>query len=294
MNLDQYQTQAQKTDRNPGTEGDAIVIPLLGLVGEAGTLLSEYKKLLRDRGAHPRFRHQVKEELGDLLWYIANLATKFDLSLEDVASENLRKTESRWLPPPDGCSSALDDCFDESEQLPREFEYELRHEDLNGRSRLVVRDQEGNVVGDPLTDNAYVDDGYRFHDVLHFAFAAKLGWSPVLRKLLKRKRKTNPLIDEVEDGARAAAIEEMIAALVGEYAIRHRFLEGTDVVDWELLRMAKRITSGLSVSVRTEAEWEDAIVTGIQVWRELHQSGGGIVRGDLKTRKLVAQPKSSA
>src|SRR2546425_1996035 len=51
-----------------------------------------------------------------------------------------------------------------------------------------------------IQDNAYDDDGYRFHDVFHFAHLAILGWSPVLRKLLKRKRRNDVLVDEVEDG----------------------------------------------------------------------------------------------
>lgn len=281
MQFDEYQRQAKTTDRNP----ESIEIPLFGLVGEAGTLLSEYKKLLRDGGAHARFREQVAEELGDLLWYIANLAEKFELDLDVIAQRNLEKTSNRWSPPPEGPSLLDEDCEPE-EQLPREFVFTLAHEEVDGQTKLVVRDEAGDPVGDPLTDNAYHDDGYRFHDALHFAFAAKLGWSPVLRKLLKRKRKSRKILDEVEDGARAAALEEMIAALIGEYALRHRFLDGTSTVDWDLLRMAKRLTTNLRVGVRTEAEWEDAIVTGIHVWKQLRDARGGTVRGSLLTRTL--------
>jgi NTP pyrophosphatase (non-canonical NTP hydrolase) len=286
MNFSLYQHHAQRTDRNPGTAGDALIIPLLGLVGEAGSLLSEFKKLLRDGGAHERFKQQVEEELGDILWYVANLASKFGLDLDTIAADNLAKTTGRWAPPPHG-SAVLDDHVPAGEQLPREFEYTLRHEEVNGVEKLVVRTPDGARVGDPLTDNAFVDDGYRFHDVLHFAFAATLGWSPVLRKLLGRKRKSAPKVDEVEDGARAAAIEEMIAAVVGEYALRHRFLEGTEHVDWELLRIAKRLTANLSVAVRSEAEWEAAIVTGVRAWGRLREAGGGTVRGSLLTRELA-------
>jgi NTP pyrophosphatase (non-canonical NTP hydrolase) len=286
MDFEEYQQRAQNTDCNPGSTGDAIVIPLLGLVGEAGTLLSEYKKLLRDGGAHERFKDQVAEELGDVLWYIANLASKFGLDLGSIAESNLTKTTGRWLPPADG-SSVLDDQFPSGEQLPRQFEYELRHEVVDGVDKLVVRDATGAAVGDPLTDNSHRDDGYRFHDVLHLAFAAKLGWSPVLRKLLGRKRKSDRATDNIEDGARAAAIEEMIAAVVGEYALRHGFLASARRVDWELLRVAKRLTAGLSVRVRSEAEWEDAIVTGVRVWGQLRKAGGGTVRGNLLTRELL-------
>ena len=59
----------------------ALIVPMLGLAGETGQLLSEYKKHLRDGEAHRLFKERVSEELGDLLWYIANVASKFDLTL---------------------------------------------------------------------------------------------------------------------------------------------------------------------------------------------------------------------
>ena len=74
------------------------------------------------------------------------------------------------------------------------------------------------LVGDAVTDNSWEPDGYRFHDVLHLAHAGILGWSPVLRRMLNRKRKYDRRIDEVEDGARAAIVEEAIAKLVHSYA----------------------------------------------------------------------------
>jgi len=286
VRISDYQRAAQETDRNPGTTEHARVIAFLGLVGEAGSLLSEYKKLLRDGGAHVRFRAQVEEELGDLLWYVANIATKFDLELSKIAIRNLVKTKARWAVP-EKAPATLDDDDPTQQQLPREFEFTLVPKVVDGREKVVAIDARGIQVGDPLTDNAYADDGYRFHDVIHFAFAAKLGWSPVLRKLLRCKRKHDQRKDEVEDGARAAAIEEALATAIAEYALRHGHLEGAAHVDWDLLRLAKRMTATLEVSVRTEAEWEDAIVTAIKLWKELHDAGGGTIRGNLKTREIV-------
>ncbi len=66
----------------------------------------------------------------------------------------------------------------------------------------------GVYVGDRLTDNAIEPDDYRFHDVFHYAYVAVLGWSPVIRALLRRKRKSDPKLDDAEDGARAILIEE--------------------------------------------------------------------------------------
>jgi hypothetical protein len=79
-------------------------------------------------------------------------------------------------------------------------------------------------VGDTLTDASFVADGYRFYDVFHLAHAAVLGWSPVSRSLLGRKRRSDPQIDEAEDGGRAIVIEEGIAALVFAYAASHNYL----------------------------------------------------------------------
>src|SRR3954463_13128358 len=91
MNLSEYQQLALRTDKAPATAGMSEdrgrLIPLLGLAGEAGELLAEYKKRLRDGPGHVLFVDRVAEELGDILWYVANLASKYDLSLDDLAMQ---------------------------------------------------------------------------------------------------------------------------------------------------------------------------------------------------------------
>ena len=168
----------------------SLVVPMLGLAGETGQLLSEYKKHLRDGEAHRLFKERVSEELGDLLWYIANVASKFDLSLSEIATANLAKVKERW-----SAERAEPLSFDaelpEGERLPRRFEVELI--DVKGEARQRVRVFiNGKPLSAGLTDNAYDPDGYRFHDVFHFAYAAVLGWSPITRALLRRKRKSRP------------------------------------------------------------------------------------------------------
>lgn len=285
MELDDYQRVSQETDQKPGSNNDALVVPLMGLVGEAGTLQTEFKKRLRDGEAHARFAEHVGEELGDILWYVSNVAFKMGLTLGDIAQKNLVKTRTRWL-----AASAPRVLFDEShgeeERLPREFTYTFTYGTIGGVEKVVLLDAAGQRVGDPLTDNADRDDGYRFHDVLHLAHAAVLGWSPVFRKLLKRKRKSQPKIDEVQDGGRAQVIDEAIVAAVYEYADRHNFLDGATRVDWELLRSITRLTSGFEVAVCSTAEWEQAILAGLRVWRDVRRHDGGTVRGNLLTRSL--------
>src|SRR5258708_231401 len=96
MHFSEFQERARQTDQVAGDDEKSKLVPLLGLAGEVGTLLSAYKKFLRDGTAHKRFDEQVAEDLGDLLWYVANVASKFDLELEAVAQANLEKTRGRW------------------------------------------------------------------------------------------------------------------------------------------------------------------------------------------------------
>ncbi len=136
MDLNSYQDEARRTDRVPSTRGgtldNSLVVPLLGLAGEAGGLLSEYKKFLRDGAAHQLFKERVSEELGDILWYLANVATKFGLDLNSVARENLRKINDRWQVPPGDTPPLFkggynfDAAFPEDQRFPRQMEVELR------------------------------------------------------------------------------------------------------------------------------------------------------------------------
>jgi NTP pyrophosphatase (non-canonical NTP hydrolase) len=299
MNLDAYQTQARGTDQNPT---DIIhvqerlhaseVIPLLGLVGEVGSLLAEYKKLLRDGASHRNFSDEVSEELGDILWYVANVATKHGLSLEAIAQRNLEKTKDRWAGQP---RRSLPDEADPPEQrLPRHFRYEFRVTN-DANPRVTMRDlSEDCFLGDPLTDNAYEDNGYRWHDVMHLALGSRLGWSPVWRKLLRKSdlvaRRTRTRVDEVEDGGRAQVIDEAVVACAYAYASRNAFLTSSDSVDWTLLKQIQRLTVGLEVETVTAKEWNDALILGFRVWDQIQRQGGGIVIGDLEAGTLEALP----
>ena len=97
------------------------------------------------------------------------------------------------------------------------------------------------------TDNAEKDDGYRFHDIFHLAFVSHLGWSPVLRGRLffNCKRKSAAAIDEVEDGGRAAVIDEAIAALIFNEAQKNSYYEGVNNVSIQLLQLIGQAASNL-------------------------------------------------
>lgn len=289
MELRAYQLEALRTDQVPSDGGGdiaaSLVVPMLGLAGETGQLLSEYKKHLRDGEAHRLFKERVAEELGDLLWYVANVASKFDLNLDDIASHNLSKVQERWAAPSDE-PLQFDQGFPESERFPRRIEVELTEVLVDGRPKVRVS-MNGELLGSPLGDNAYDPDGYRFHDVFHLAYAAILGWSPNLRAFLKRKRKSNPLLDEVEDGGRARVLEEGVSALAFDYARVHGFLNGITNIDYGLLRTIKSMTTHLEVGRCTIHDWQRAILEGFAVWREVVRDKGGRVLIDLDQRKIV-------
>jgi NTP pyrophosphatase (non-canonical NTP hydrolase) len=282
MDLRTYQERARKTDRNPGTDEQARMIPLAGLASETGELLGEYKKYLRDGESHKLFKERLSEEVGDLLWYVANVATKFGLDLAQVAEQNLAKCESRWGELP--VREPFDAGFPEGERFPRQFSVDfLTYHDEDDAPKVRVM-YKGKQFGDDLSDNAHVKDGYGYHDVIHLAFAAILGWSPLVRKMLKAKRKSDPKVDQVEDGGRAIANEEGLSAMIFAYARDYNFFEGKSSVSTGLLRMIKNMVRHLEVSACSPGEWEHAIIEGFRVWREVKKRRGGTVDVDLDKR----------
>ena len=257
---------------------------MLGLVGEAGSLLSEVKKKQRDSRSYLGYEDAVTEEMGDMLWYLAAVAYHAGLKLSEIATphgaphsaltfaelqpqrdlplasptvafeqtllrlaaavgqladfsaggspkhpdahavlngildnmvraanesgitleqaavKNLQKANDRWpverVPPP-----AFDASFPEYEQLPRTLEVAIFERTSGNGKTYVVQKCNGLFIGDRLTDNIMLPDDYRFHDAFHYAYAAVLGWSPVIRALFRLKRKSEARVDEGEDGA---------------------------------------------------------------------------------------------
>jgi NTP pyrophosphatase (non-canonical NTP hydrolase) len=282
MDLRTYQERARKTDRNPGTDEQARMIPLAGLASETGELLGEYKKYLRDGESHKLFKERLAEEVGDLLWYVANVATKFDLDLVRVAEQNLAKCEERWGGIP--VREPFDVGFPDDQRFPRRFSIDfLTYHDADDAPKVRAM-YKGKQFGDDLADLSHTKDGYGYHDVIHLAFTAVLGWSPLVRKMLESKRRSDKKFDQVEDGGRAIATEEGLSAMIFAYARDYNFLEGKSSVSTELLRMIKNMVMHLEVSVCTSGEWEQAIVQGFKVWREVKKRRGGTVVVDLDKR----------
>ena len=236
--------------------------------------------------------------IGEIAWHTSALASLMWLSLDDVADENQRKVAFRSNR---SVATALhDEGYKPNEQLPRQFNVTFVTI-APGRSRMYWQ---GGRLGSDLTDNAYDRDGYRFHDVMHLANAAKLGWSPVLRKLMDRKRRSDTDVDEVEDGARAAIVEELIVKAIhaeGERIARARDPHSTDPdlslfekrqdVTFRFLHTLRGYADGLEVADNRYWEWEDAIIVGCEIFRQLKLEGQGTVSVNLETREIHYRPE---
>lgn len=297
LSFDEYQAEASSTFQfDIGTQ-QSKMISVLGLAGEIGELTTEYKKSTRDGESYKIFKEKLTEELGDILWYLSSIATHEDILLSDIVRSNVRKIKERWHDLfPEGQlgfdRQLFDDGRSEEEQLPRSFVLEFSDVDNKDGKRYVSVECNGKAFGNELRDNAYEDDYYRFHDVFHFSYAVVLGWSPVVRKLLQCKRRSDDKIDEVEDGGRALAIDEGVSVLIFEYARNHSFFEGAGGVDYSLLRTIKNMTRHLEVSACTPKEWENAILLGFDIWRKLRDQKQGRVICDLYDKTMVFEGRA--
>lgn len=96
MNFHDYQEQARAKAVYPEL-GGKVVFPTLGMVGEAGEVADKVKKLFRDHEGviTDEAKQELAKELGDVLWYLSQVATELDLSLEAIAEANIEKINSR-------------------------------------------------------------------------------------------------------------------------------------------------------------------------------------------------------
>lgn len=228
-----------------------------------------------------------------LLGTLSMLAAKFHLSLNHIALWNMEKTHSRW--PGDARYVSLFDAKSPGfEQLPRAFEIKFIRRQIRGKE-FVVQQLNGVNLGDPLTDNRTEGDDYRYHDVFHLAYLAHLGWSPVMRGLLKLKRKSDPDLDENQDGARAMIIEEGVATWIFNHARSRHYFADVKVgkLEYSLLKQIKSTVAGYEVDQCPLWQWELAILEGFRVFRELTEMKEGVVRVNLDAHTISVMPLSA-
>jgi hypothetical protein len=375
LTLDAYQNEACKTDltRQRGKPRD---VPLLGLFGEVGSLMSEVKKKQRDPTSYVGYEAAVIEELGDVLWYLTIIADRSNIRLSTVAryegstassnedlsfsaiqqqallplqsptpgfertliqlasstgtlmshsissdspapilpiladvfkslvraadqahvtlaqaaERNLTKTLDRW-PITRNYPPLFDEQFPLEERLPRTLTVEIFERVVNNKTYVIQRCNKI-FIGDRLTDNIITADDYRFHDAFHYAYAAILGWSPVIRALFRLKRKSNPVIDNAEDGARAILIEEGVATFLFGQAKQLDFFQGQNSGDlsFTLLKTVRQFVHGYEPQSCPLWLWEEAILEGNKAFRYLRTHRRAKLRLDLTNRKLGIEP----
>ncbi|MEP0068525.1 nucleoside triphosphate pyrophosphohydrolase family protein [Pyruvatibacter sp.] len=378
LSISEYATLAHKTNQLNTEKETLLDLPMLGFLGEAGSLLSAVKKQKRDELPHQRYRETVREEVGDFLWYLSLIAATSRVSLEEVARNtakmkietdgalrfidldnqfalsrrppierlisqltalggdvgkfadwhahnrrnitpdvvaghlspilrqllracaaadvrlhdaayyNLHKIYDRWPLTRKRYPDLYDATHeDKTEQLPRKVEIRIEQRAKRGKFYVFQTCRDINI-GDPLTDNISDPDFYRFHDVFHYAYASVLGWSPVTRALFKLKRKSDPELDENEDGARAILVEEGLSTIIFNQAKAQRFFEDIErgELSFDLLKTVRDFVRGYEVESAPLWLWEEAILSGYECFRFLKEKKSGIAVCDMKKRRI--------
>ena len=259
---------------------------LLRLGSHVGQLLDDARALLKDATALDLFQSSLEH----LLRFLLISADAAGVSLAVAAEENIEKTVSRW-PLHRNPGGRFDALSIPEEQFPNTIDMAFRQKTI-GSKKYVYQSWRGVNIGDRLTDNFSEEDDFRFHDVFHLSYYAVLGWSPVLRALLRLKRKSEPKTDEVEDGARAILIEEGVATWIFNHSKELQYFANIQSLDYSLLKAVQRLVVGYQVQERSLWEWESAILQGFQVFRELQKNGGGVAIADLEKRTISYEPLS--
>lgn len=224
--------------------------------------------------------------LVDVMRRLIQAANESGVTLEGAAVKNLHKIFDRW-PRDRTYPPAFDSGKDVEERLPRRMTIDVYERKVRGKKYVFQRSQ-GVYVGDRLTDNAMTPDDYRFHDVFHYAYVAVMGWSPVIRALLRLKRKSDPKLDEAQDGARAILIEEGVTTWVFSQAQQLRLFEGIKRggLPLDMLKHVRQFVAGYEAEECPLWVWEEAILQGYAAFRLLKKHRRGRIQIDFNKRRL--------
>ena len=318
MDFDEYQaTAAVSNSLAHDDPGRALNAALFGLGSETGSLFDIQKKLLTEDMDLDVGKDRARQELGDLLWYVARVSDALGFSLREIVEANLERVRDMWRQ--EGDTLAQLDEYDNGgiqERFPRYLKFrfeEFDHEEA-GRNlkraiitlieavpndfpegRIEIEGKaRGYVVNAPfgqnLTDNSRRDDGYRYHDAIHMAFMACLHWSATMRSLLGVKRKSDKAKDYEEDSARPIFLEEGLAAVLAALSVRRMNFEAEANVDGDVLQSVKACTRDFDVAKVPGWAWRTAIVMGFKAMHQLEDNGGGYLIADLDARTLTFEP----
>jgi NTP pyrophosphatase (non-canonical NTP hydrolase) len=287
-----YQQLAYRTAR---THGNTLLIVCAAILTQLGAQLMRYTLPASERELHTQLSDRpIKDTLGKVAWHLCAIASSYGLDMDDVALKNYHKVSARHKG--DKPTPLHDTKFPAHEQIPREFVVEFRSLPNDVCQMYWL----GEPLGDPLKDQYVEGDGYRFHDVMHLANAAVLGWSPVLRDLMGIKRKSCPDTKQKQDGGRSAVVEELVVKYIHyEGARRSKELQGHldasertvfpegEEIPFSMLKQVREFTTGHEVYSNKFWEWKLAVREGYRVFQKLRQHKGGTVIINLNDRKLT-------
>lgn len=318
MEFDEYQTTAAVSNALAHHDADsALNAALFGLGSETGSLFDIQKKLLTDGLDSDVGKERARQELGDLLWYVARVSNALGFTLDEIATANLDRVRDMW--PQEGDTLAKLKEYDngkEQERFPRSLKFRFEEFDHEEGSRKLKRAMITLVHADPndfpngpievddktrgyavdapfgqeLTDNSQRDDGYRYHDAIHMAFMACFHWSATMRSLLRIKRKSDDAKDYEEDSARPIFLEEGLAAVLAALSVRRMNFEAEANIDGDVLQAVRACTRDLEVADVPGWAWRKVIVMGFKAMRQLEASGGGYLIANLDERTLTFEP----
>ena len=312
----EYDARAAVTDEDAkgGSDPYALSVPVLGLAGEVGTLLVAQKKEYRDQDMKASDRSFLTDELGDVLWYAVTVARHAQLPLDALLDGALlavreRAETARLLRNLPTDLPRLDEAFEPIERLPRRIVFRFREQGVGTVPTVDVtlveadpnpfadgpithcgklhRYAVNHSFGDPLDDNSRRSDGYRYHDAIHIGFLAVMGWSPVIRGLLKVKRRSDSIFDINEDGARATFAEEGLAAILAKRAPRFQNFATEAAIDDDSVELMVTVLADLEVGAMPSWLWRRAICQGFAAMRHLIDARGGFLLVDLDTRSVT-------
>ena len=302
--VDSYQQVAYITRRTQGDElRDVCVAVLQQLAAQLCRDFLPDTEMCLNHEVRPK---DPVDALGEIMWHLSALASLYGLKLSDILTLTQEKASFRNpqdKPGPRHQSEKPEECF------PNHFEVHFVNENDPPQSpprANMFWVENGTIIkrlGAPLTDNDHDGDGYRFHDVMHIAFAVYLGWSPNLRAFMDRKRRSAAAIDEVEDGGRAKILEEAVilevhrqAEMLEDHfnkagvAIQGSPYEHPDTRSFEFLRRLHELCGGHEVYQNPKQDWENAIREGYRCYYELRAANGGIIAVDMIERTLTFRP----
>lgn len=256
---------------------------LLRLASAAGSLAGGI-----EGGSYDVDKHAITAQLQAICDLLIVASSEAGVTLEKAALMSLEKSADRW-PKEKKYPPLFDDEFPEEEQLPRLLSIDIYEREATNGKRYVLQRCNDIFIGDRLTDNIMSPDDYRFHDAFHYAYAAVLGWSPVTRALMRRKRKSNARVDEGQDGARATLIEEGVATYIFGVAKEFDFFKGQKAGDlsFTFLKNVRQFVRGYEVDQSPLWLWEEAILQGNRAFRFLREHRRGILTVDLTSRSMA-------